>query len=335
VNKALLWTLAKYLLAIAVLSYVLHANWDQGLGDVWQRHVVEREPIDGAYLLAGILLLGASMAATILRWYLLVRAQEIDFTLLAAVRLGTLGYLFNAFLPGSVGGDVIKAGALARSQSRQTIAVATVVMDRAMSIWAMISLLAVAGSVAWSFGLIEASALVPAEATIIASLVIVALGIAGWIFMGVCTPEFTARFEERLTRVPKIGGSLAQLWQAVWLYRSRPATIAWALVLSTISNVFDILSFAAFAHALWDGQSSNPLPTLTAHFLLVPIGLVISGIPLFPGGAGVGEAGFGGLYALFGSSAANGVLGSLLFRVTGWLIGILGYLGCLACERGE
>ena len=99
-----------------------------------------------------------------------------------------------------------------------------------------------------------------------------------------------------------------------------------------LSNVCDILAFYCYALTLWDGAATNPLPGLSEHFLIVPIGLVISGIPLFPGGAGIGEAGYGGLYELFRSAPANGVLGSLIFRVSGWVIGILGFLVCLMLD---
>ena len=37
---------------------------------------------------------------------------------------------------------------------------------------------------------------------------------------------------------------------------------------------------------------------LAEHFLLVPMGLLIQAIPLFPGGVGIGELGFGSLYRL-------------------------------------
>jgi len=75
---------------------------------------------------------------------------------------------------------------------------------------------------------------------------------------------------------------------------------------------------------LWDADPANPLPTLTQHFLLVPIGLVIMAMPLFPGGAGIGELGFGLLYGWFGYPSANGVLCSLVQRVLSWVIGLVG-----------
>ena len=40
-----------------------------------------------------------SILLTFTRWFLLVQAQELPFTLMNAIRLGTIGYYFNTFLP--------------------------------------------------------------------------------------------------------------------------------------------------------------------------------------------------------------------------------------------
>jgi len=335
--KKSLFTAAKYALAIGVLSYVLYANWapagSHGLGDVWQRHVVELQPIDGKFLLLAVVLDTVGMTSTLVRWYLLVRAQNLPFTLFQAIRIGTLSFLCNAFLPGSVGGDVIKAAALARGQDRRTVAVATVVMDRTLSIWALVLLVAVVGSIAWCFDLLDESALGASETIILTADILIGISLVLWLITGIWSQRHTEQLSSKLERIPKIGASLAELWQAAWLYRNRPGAIAGAIALSTLSNVCDILVFYSYVRTLWDGDPANPLPALTEHALLVPVGLVISGVPLFPGGTGIGEAGFGGLYRLFGSASANGVLGSLLFRISSWIIGIVGYLLCLWNDR--
>jgi uncharacterized protein (TIRG00374 family) len=324
-------------LAIGVLSYVLYANWSPsqggGLSDVWQRHVIELQPIDGKFLLLAALLDTLGMSSTLVRWYILVRAQNLPFTLFQAIRIGTLSFLCNAFLPGSVGGDVIKAAALARTQDRRIVAVATVVMDRALSIWALVLLVAVVGTIAWAFDLLDEAALGPSETIIVTADMLIGISLALWIVTGIWSQRSTDQLSEKLLRVPRIGESLAHLWQAAWLYRNRPGAIASAIALSTLSNICDILVFYAYVRTLWDGLSTNPLPGFAEHFLLVPVGLVVSGVPLFPGGTGIGEAGFGGLYRLFGSASSNGVLGSLLFRISSWIVGIVGYLGCLWLDR--
>ena len=108
------------------------------------------------------------------------------------------------------------------------------------------------------------------------------------------------------------------------MYRCRKKAVALALVLSWTGHVGFVFSFYFSMLTLWD--ASQRTPTLTEHFLLVPIGLVIQAAPLFPGGAGIGELGYGSLYQLFGCAAAIGILGSLIYRVVGWILGAFGYL---------
>ena len=75
--------------------------------------------------------------------------QDLPFTLGNAFRLGLLGFFFSTFLPGSVGGDLVKAAGIAREQSRRTVAVATVIMDRIMGLWGLCWLVALLGGGFW------------------------------------------------------------------------------------------------------------------------------------------------------------------------------------------
>ena len=76
---------------------------------------------------------------TFVRWYLLVRALQLQFRLVDAFRLGFLGYLFNFVVVGSVGGDLFKAIFIAREQpGRRAEAVATVLVDRIVGVYALV-----------------------------------------------------------------------------------------------------------------------------------------------------------------------------------------------------
>jgi hypothetical protein len=98
------------------------------------------------------------------------------------------------------------------------------------------------------------------------------------------------------------------------------------MAISWVGFVGFIAAFYCCARALWDGDPAVPLPTLTQHFLIVPMGLVIAAIPGFPGGAGIGELGFGFLYEWFGYLPGLGQMSTLLQRLLTWLIGFGGYL---------
>src|SRR5262249_54885324 len=125
----------------------------RGLGYVWKRHVVERQPIHVGFLAIAILLYASAVVTTFLRWFLLVRALDLPLSLRNAMRYGLIGLFFSSFLPGSVGGDIIKGAVLARGQSRRTAAFATVLMDRGIALWALVWFVAALGSIFWLAGL--------------------------------------------------------------------------------------------------------------------------------------------------------------------------------------
>jgi len=97
------------------------------------------------------------------------------------------------------------------------------------------------------------------------------------------------------------------------------------LLLSWVGHVGFVFFFYCAMLSLWQPDSGEQVPTLIQHFLIVPIGLVIQAAPFFPGGAGIGELGFGLLYQWLGCSEASGVLGSLVQRVINWTLGLFGY----------
>ena len=333
VIKRTLWNVLKYLLAFGLLGYVFYANWDppsgRGLKDVWQAHVVEHQPIDTTSLAIALIVYTAGVLVTICRWHILVRAQGLPSAFTSTLRIGLLGYFFSTFLPGSVGGDLVKVAAVVREQSRRTAAVATVLMDRVIGLWSMISSVALLGAIFWLGGTLAELSESSAHASkviITAAASIVVLSLAGWILMGVFVNRGAEHVTHKLRRIPKIGGLAAELWRVVCMFRNRQGSVALAVAMSWTSTTCFVLAFYCSALALWDHLPNNPLPTLAEHFLLVPLGSLVGAIPLFPGGAGISEAGFGGLYSIFGSASSNGVLASLVNRFVSWISGAMAYV---------
>jgi uncharacterized membrane protein YbhN (UPF0104 family) len=337
VNKRTVVDACKYGLAVGLLAYVVYANWapagGRGLGYVWQRHVVEGQPVRLGFLAAAFAIYSAALVLTLLRWYLLVRAVDLPFRVPDALRLGLVGFFFNTFLPGSVGGDIIKAAALAREQSRRTVAVATVIMDRAIALWGLVWFVALLGGGFWAAGLLEGPVAERSKWIVGLAAGVVAVSVVVWLLLGLLPPSRAERFAGRLGRLPRVGGSAAEFWRAVWMYRCKQASVALVLGLSWVGHVGFVLAFWCCAQVLWSPEL-GPIPSLTQHFLLVPLGLVMQALVPTPGGAGGGEWGFGKLYVLFGASEASGVLGSLVLRVLGWVLGLAGYLVYLRMRAG-
>ncbi len=329
-TKRIVLNLLQYLLAFGVLAVMVWLNWEpkggNGLKEVWQKHIVEGQPVLWSFLGLAAMLYAVSLIITLLRWYFLVRAQNLPFTVKDALRLGLIGAFFNSFLPGAVGGDLVKATFLAREHTRRTVAVATVIMDRVLALWGLCWFVAILGGIFWVSGLLDGPSVLPAKVIVISAATVVGVSVVVWLLLGLLTNEKAERFAMRLQGMGNVGHSAAEFWRAVWMYRCRQGAVALTLVISWIGQVGFVLSFYCSSRVLWDGTDESPLPTLAQHFLLVPIGLVVQALPGFPGGAGIGEAGFGGLYALFGCKAAGGVLASLVQRVVVCVVGTIGFV---------
>jgi uncharacterized protein (TIRG00374 family) len=326
VRNRLLINCSKYFIGLGLLAYVIWKNWSPanspGLQGFWQRHFVEGEPIHVKFLILATGIYIAGVLLTFVRWYVLVRAQELPFTLSNAMRLGLIGLFWSTFLPGSVGGDIIKAAFIAREQSRRTVAVATVMIDRAVGLWGLCLLVALLGSIFWIGGLLQADVAQTSQSIVIGSILICAASGGVWILLGFL-PEWRAkRFATRLTGIPKVGHSAAEFWRAIWMYRNKEKSIIQALLLSLVGHVGFVLTFYFSALTVF---TADQIPSLSTHFLIVPIGMAIqAGFPA-PGGVGGGEYAFGALYKLVDYPEANGVLGALVQRVITWVVALGGF----------
>src|SRR5262249_43203441 len=223
------------------------AVWEhpgRGLAYVWRRHVVEGEAIHAGFLGLAVLFGFAAILLTFVRWYYLVRAQDLPFTIPDALRLGFIGFFFNSVMPGSVGGDVIKAAFLAREKrDRKTIAVATVIMDRIIALWALVWFVAISGAIFWASGLLDGAGAEHSLLIVKAALAIVAVSFTAWMLLGLLPAWRAEKFAGRLTRIPKLGHSLAEFWRAVWMYRCRQTTIAVTMLISWIGHVGFVFFF--------------------------------------------------------------------------------------------
>jgi len=320
VKKNKWWSiLLKYGIGIALLAFVIYRNW-HGIVDVLQKPM---RPLP--YAMAAVCCV-TTVFITFFRWYLLVRAQGLPFSLRNAVRLGLVGYFFNTFLPGAVGGDLIKAAAIAREQQRRTVAVSTVLLDRAIGLWALIALVAIVGGVFWLIDP-EMMRAQPDLAVIVRSALGVFAGtLAVWFSLGFLPERRAHRFAGRLESIPKNGHVLREFWLAIWLYRNRGGTVLLALLLSMVGHTSSVLMFYFAALTFQPAGAAAAIPGLREHFLLVPIGMAVQAFFPAPGGIGGGEFVFGRLYVLLGFSETAGFFGSMGQRLLTWAIGAVGFV---------
>ena len=135
------WAAIQYLLAVGLLVWLLWANWEPsggpGLKLVYLTYVVQGVPVRASAYAAAVLLCLLAVLLTLVRWHVLTRLQGLPVRLGDTLRVGAVGLFDNTFLPGALGGDVVKAVLLTREDDRRATAVATILADPAVRLWSL------------------------------------------------------------------------------------------------------------------------------------------------------------------------------------------------------
>jgi uncharacterized membrane protein YbhN (UPF0104 family) len=229
-----------------------------------------------------------------------MRARGLPARWSRTLRLVYIGAFSNFMLPGTEGGDVVKAWGAAKGTDRRVDAVMSVVFDRITGLLGLALLAA-----AFSFALAESDlAQTIGTWTWIGLLVVFVAGIGGFAAMlrgWLRLPEVVARFG---------GGLPGRLEEALRAYGRHRSTIAAA---TGVSVVVQLCLAAAAACCAWSLGSEHSLWVLLAA---MPVLFLVAAVPLTWQGVGVMEAVGIGLLAAPGLATVNQVVGTLiLYRV--------------------
>ena len=284
-----------------------------GLGILWW--VFNKIPLDEfkqswtagrtgwPWLMGGIACTLLGLLAAALRWHILLRAQSVQLPWSRVFRISFIGQFFNAFMPGSCGGDAARIYCVFKDTSlKRTEAMSTVVVDRGIG---LITLVVFACSIL----LISKPAWLHA-AWIQPLALLILLGIALTIiafFAGLHQTVF--QHLPPLRRWVKAGAwgvLLTKIYHAFDGYRQQHGALSAAVVLSLMNMAGLTLACYAFGRGL-----GIALP-IADYYILFPIITVLSAIPITPGGLGLREGLFAELFVLAGAASAYAVALSLL-----------------------
>jgi uncharacterized membrane protein YbhN (UPF0104 family) len=320
--------IGKYVVGFGILGAVIYKYWEPsaekgspGLGDLL------RGPIAWEWLLACFLLIVVASSLQIVRWYLLVRSLNIPFKLWRAFQLGFLGLFGNAFLPGAVGGDFLKAYFLAKdSPGQRTRAVSTVLMDRGLGLFGMILFAAVMGSIGWANDDPHILANAELQWMVKVTAAIAGGGILGFLLLGFLPQRHVDRLADWLRMLPKVGAVIANLWYAVWEFRQHMRVMGYGMALSAAAHFALVFTFHFAAQVFPPENPETDLATLPELMVIAPIGFAAQVLPLAPGGVGVGEAAFAGLYRLADRPESRGVIARLAMRIAEWVLALAAWI---------
>ena len=282
---------------------------------IWQNRdkigEVFRHRLDLRLLGLGLLIYQISLLISYVRWYMLVRVIEPGFKLRDTMLLGCIGYVFGLVIPGPVGGDFIKAAYLVRMQIRRTQAIASMLIDRIVGLLGLFSLAAGAGVLAWG----------------VASPDVRKLIVAAWLALGLGVLLLTAIFgnvlvrffpRSALARRGRLSLIMSELEAMSTTYRLRLDVVLGALGLSVVGHALSVLAFFTVGKMLFPTEMTT---TLAQHYLMVPLTLFSTIVPLPFGALGLSEGVGDQLFKLVGHP--SGALSMMGFRVLTYGCGLI------------
>lgn len=243
--------------------------------------------LDKLWFALGALCFLVTLVVSAIRWWWLLRVNELTVRFREALRFTWIGVFFNNVVPGQTGGDVVKALYIVkRCPEGRVAALMSVVVDRILGLGS----LALLGAIVVLFQLERFGLL--------------ALGI--WGVLGLVAAIGVVAFSRRvrklvrldqiLRRLPqKLSTPLMKVDRAIFFYRTHKRGIFAWLLIGALNHVMTIASFYLMGVALGVGMPAED------YFALIPVILIASAVPIAPNGWGYGEALFGYMFGTYGA----------------------------------
>ena len=229
---------------------------------------------DVRLLVGGLVVMGLVYPVQALRWFILLRARQINTSWSRTFRLYMVGLFFNVCMPGTTGGDVVKGYYAVRHGDRRADALMTIVFDRLSG---LLGLFIFAGLI----GLANLDNALSRRIAITAWTMLLAL-VIGYATYSSRRLRNLLR-TERLERIPWVGKLLGMLDTAAVAYRHHLVAVAAAIVISAMTHF--ILALAMLLAGLALGMKAPLGMLLTVNPALVFAG----GLPISYQGIGVQE----------------------------------------------
>lgn len=208
------------------------------------------------------------------RWHELLKALQIHIGVYLAFTLTMVGAFYNTFLPGSTGGDVLKALYVSRHTPYRTRAVMSVLIDRIIGMLALIMLGGCSAATQWHVPQCR-------------HIAIVCFGIIACVAAGLCVfyqPTLHRLFglEWIISHMPK-QKQVRNAVEVLEIYRKNWRMVGAAFLVTFPVHMTVVISATCCGKAFG-------LPLDAAYYwAIVPIIVLVGSLPISPQGAGVME----------------------------------------------
>jgi uncharacterized protein (TIRG00374 family) len=257
------------------------------------------------------------------RWWLLLRTQSIFISLAAAVRLNFLGWFYNNFMPGSVGGDLLRAWYVTKHTEKRFEAALSVFIDRIIGLLSTL-VIAVFFYTIFLYNQAEAIAftgksgslkfLAEYKRIIISLIVVIAVFFCGLLLhRRGRTLLQKAWFHIRINSLR----AFQKLKNALIIYCSRPLTILAVFGLTVCLQIMIITSFWFL------GKNLGITASVKYYYVFFTLTWVLGALPVSVGGAVVVEGTLAYLFIHYASVEAELALALVLCQRIVWILASL------------
>ena len=292
----------------ALMSQIEPEQWEQ----------LTQQPKHYGLLVAAFVIAIFALSLSFARWCILVRCQGISLSMLEAFRLGAICFLLSFISVGSVGGDLFKAIFLARRRPGKRVeAVASVLVDRGSGLYGLLFLV-VMGTLLLQPAEVQESA-ETLEDLKFAATTLFGLGTVVLLFL-VAGGRSVDRLIKWGSNIRFLGPVIGKVGPPFRAFHAHPYAFGSSLLMSVGVQSLWAVSVYLVARSLY----SNP-PDLTEHFVIVPLGMLASALPITPAGVGVWEAAVATLYEMIPATPtkASGTLVALVFEMLRILLALV------------
>jgi uncharacterized protein (TIRG00374 family) len=237
-----------------------------------------------------------------LRWWFLLRLQRIRIGLWETIRLTFLGQFYKAVVPGTVGGDLVKAYYVSKHTQKKAALLVSMFVDRLLGLAELTMLAAVMISIVLAARLEPWSKIATPA---ISTGVIVVLVTGMLVFLLSQRFRRLFRLQKFYRRLP-IAHHIEAAGDAARLYRRRYRQLLQATAITIGAHIL-------FVGAIWMLGLSLRLDGIAwySYFVYVPLIYIIGAVPITPGGVGLIEQ----LYVTYFVSAAAHVSPSIVLTM--------------------
>jgi len=279
------------------------------------------------FYITGFLLVLSQCTLNAMRWKFILSTQtNKTVPSLFIVMVTWVGMFFNTVLPGAVSGDLVKMMYLKKVDENltKTSMFLTVFMDR---IYGLIGLILITGIISISryTYLVQINQEIK---NIISLNLLLLVGIFVFISTLFVSSQLQSKIISLMNNIPKVGSQIAHIFERFWAIGKDRGVFFKSIGISILGQIMGLTGFFVITKPIIMGDIA-----VQDIFTFVPIGMIITAIPLAPGGMGVGHVAFDKLFQYL--QVSNGADLFNVFWVTMLTINLLGIFPYLALGKSK